>query len=185
MADIDFATCDRPDELIRLAWSAGLDRKAVIRAGAGAAGLLLATERNGLITLFWPVPRPLEAVDRWCENGRARAGPAGNERMRPNASAVVPGCVLGAVATQWFVAPHLSRPHAELALLLICLASSAVLGVVFRAMIEATLRRRTARLDEEAALAIVLEQLRLGMVTSAALAPRACVWIRRDLAPKP
>ena len=67
----------------------------------------------------------------------------------------------------------------------VMLASIAVLGIVFKVLIAAALRRRALRLDEETALAIVLEQLRLGMIVNAALVPRACVWIRRGLAAPP
>jgi len=179
VADADFAKCEQPDELIQLAWNAGFDRKAVIREGVDAAGLLLAGERNEIATLFWPVPRPLEAVDRWSEN--PHPDPPVTEKLRPYASAVVPGCVVGAVVTYLVVAPRISEDSSLTALVWIMVASIAVLGVVFKLLIEATLRRRVARLDEETALGIVLEQLRLGMIANAALVPRACVWIRRGL----
>lgn len=180
MADVDFANCEQPDELIQLAWNAGLDRKVVIREGLDAAGLLLAGERNQIVTLFWPAPRPLEAVERWSEN--PNQDPAISEKLRPFASAVIPGCVVGAVATHFFVAPRMSVDSGLTALVWIILGSIALIGVVFKVMIAAMLRRQAARLDEEAALGIVLEQLRLGMIVNSALVPRACVWIRRGLA---
>ncbi len=182
VAAVDFAKCEQPDELIQLAWNAGLDRKAVIREGVDAAGLLLASELNTNITLFWPVPRPLEAVDRWCENPHANPplGPA----LRPHASAVVPSCVLGGVVSHFFVAPRMPEgPGLNLAIVGIIAATFAVLGVVFKLLIDATLRRQVARLDEETALGIVLEQLRLGMMRDPRLVPLVCKWIRRGLTP--
>jgi hypothetical protein len=182
VADVDFAKCEQPDELIQLAWNAGLDKKAVIREGVDAAGLLLAGERNEIVTLFWPVPRPLEAVDRWSEN--PHPDPPVSEKLRPYASAVVPGCILGALVTHFIVAPRMSEDSGLTALVWIMVASIAALGVVFKLMIGAALRRRASRLDEDTALGIVLEQLRLGMTVNAALVPRACVWIRRGLTGK-
>jgi hypothetical protein len=182
VADVDFATCEQPDQLIQLAWNAGLDKKAVIREGIDAAGLLLAGERNNITTLFWPVPRPLEAADRWSEN--THAAPPLAEKMRPYTSAIVPGCVLGVLVTQLFVQPRTSQDHALTALVWIIPVWIAILGVVFKVLIEAAVRRQVARLDEDRALAIVLEQLRLGMTVNAGLVPRACVWIRRGLAPQ-
>lgn len=183
MADVDFAACERPDELIRLAWAAGLDRKAVIREGADAAMLLLAGEHSEIVTLFWPVPRPLEAVDRWSENSRQAAGTA--EQLRPFASAVVPSCVLGSLVTHLVVAPRMAEASALIVMVGIIAASFAVIGGASRLLIDAALRRQVARLDEDAALAVVLAQLRRGMVVNAALVPRACVWIRRGLAGRP
>ena len=173
MADVDFAASEQPDELIQLAWNAGLDKKVVIREGTDAAVLLLAGERNELATLFWPVPRPLEAVNRWSENSRPVTGTS--EALRPFASAVVPGCVLGAVVTK------VSGSGLD-ALVWIIVASIVVLGLVLKVLIDAAVRRQAARLDDEAALAIVLDELRIGAIRNAALVPRACVWIRRGLA---
>lgn len=182
VADVDFAACEQPDALIELAWSAGRDKTAVIRAGADAASLLLAGERDELTTLFWPVPRPLEAVDRWSGNTHPVTGTS--EQLRPFASAVVPGCALGSLVTRLVVAPRLSEDDGLTAMVGIIVTSIAVLGVVFKLLIEAALRRQVARLDEHAALAVVLAQLRRGMHMKPALVPRACVWIRRGLADK-
>lgn len=178
--DVNLTNSEQPDELIQLAWNAGLDRKAVIREGTDAAMLLLAGERNEIATLFWPVLRPLEVVDRWSENPRPVTGTS--EKLRPFASAVVPGCVVGYLATRLLVAPRMSEDSGLSALVWIIVASIVVLGVVFKLLIDGALRRRAAQLDEQTALAIVLEQLRLGMTVNAALVPRACVWIRRGLA---
>ncbi len=180
VADVDFASCEQPDQLIQLAWNAGLDKKLVIREGTDAAMLLLAGERNELATLFWPVPRPLEAVARWSENPRPVA--ATSEKLRPFASAVVPGCLLGYLATRFLVAPRMSEDSGLTALVLIIVASIVALGVMLQLLIGAALRRRIARLDDESALTIVLEQLRVGMTANAALVPRAVTWIRRGLA---
>jgi hypothetical protein len=167
--------CEQPDALIQLAWEAGLDKKAVIREGSDAARLLLAGERTAMITLFWPVPRPLEAVDRWSENPVSRT----TEPLRPYASAVVPGTVLGSLVTHVWVAPWLSDAAAQMALVGIIVASNALLGVLFQALIERRLRREVARLDEESALAIVLEQIRAGMAANPARVPRAVTRTRK------
>ena len=180
MGDVDFTKCEQPDELIQLAWNAGLDRKAVIRAGSNAARLLLARERTEVVVLFWPVPRPLEAVDRWSENPRHSAGTS--ERLRPYASAVVPGCAIGTLVTQLFVAPRMSYDRGLTALVWIIVASIVVLGVVFKVLIDMALRRRVARLDHEKALSIVLQQLRRGMAVAPALVPHTVTQIRRSLA---
>lgn len=180
MADVDFATCERPDALIQLAWDAGLDRKAVIREGVDAAGLLRASERTEFVTLFWPVPHPLEAVDRWSENPHAITQVP--EQLRPFASAVIPGCVVGALVGQLAVVPRVSPGLASTALVVCIVAANMVLGALFKALIAATLRRRLARLDEAAALAIVLAALRRGARQTPARVPRACEWIRAGLA---
>ncbi len=180
MTDTDLTTVEEPDVLIQRAWNAGYDRKAVIREGVSAAGLLLAGERNHLVTLFWPVPRPLEAVDLWSEN--PYPDPATTEKLRPYASAVIPGCVVGAVFTHLVVAPRMSEDNGYTALVWIIVASIVVIGVLFKVLIAASLRRRAARLDEDTAFGIVLEQLRLGMTVNPQLVPRACVWIQRGIA---
>lgn len=171
--------CERPDSLIQLAWEAGLDKKAVIREGSDAAGLLLAGERSELITLFWPVPRPLEAVDRWSGNSHPVTG--ATAELRPFASAVVPGTLLGSLVTQFLVAPWLSENGGLSALVLIIVASNAVVGVLFKVLIEGGLRRQVARLDEESALAIVLDQLRTGMAGHPAMVPRAVTRTRKEI----
>lgn len=181
MADLDFANIEQPDELIERAWTAGLDRKSIIREGSDAARLLLAGERNEIVTLFWPVPRPLEAVDRWSENPSSAIA----ESLRPFASAVVPGCVVGALITQFFVAPRLSEDAGLSALIWLILGSIVVLGVMFKVMIDMTLRKRVAQLDEQSAFSIVLERLRRGMVVSPQVVPIAVKLLRRWLASQP
>jgi len=180
VADVDFTKVEQPDELIRLAWNTGLDRKAVLREGTDAAGLLLAGERDHFTTLFWPVPRPLEAVGRWSGSPRPVAGLA--EGLRPYASAVVPGCVLGALVGHFLVMPRVSADSVAITLTLVIAATTAVLGIVLKLLIGAIQNRRIARLDDEAALAIVLDALRAGMKRNAARIPRACEWIREGLA---
>lgn len=181
MSDTDLLpNVEEPDVLIQHAWTAGLDKKAVVREGVNAAAFLLDGERNEMVTLFWPVPRPLEAVDLWTEN--PFPDPATTEKVRPFASAVIPGCVVGALATHFFVAPRMSEDNSLTALVWVIVASIAVIGVLFKVLIGATLRRRAARLDEETAYGIMLEQLRLGMTVNPQLVPRACVWIRRGVA---
>lgn len=169
--------CERPDLLIQLAWEAGLDKQAVIREGSDAASLLLAGERTELLTLFWPVPRPLEAVDRWSENSGART----TESLRPFASAVVPGTVLGSLATHVWIAPWLSESGGLVALVVSIGASIAIVGVLFEVLIEHGLRRQVARLDEQSALALVLEQLRAGMAANPAMVPRALTRTRKEI----
>lgn len=180
MADLDFGNNEKPDELIQHAWDAGLDRKAVIREGSDAARLLLAGERNEIVTLFWPVPRPLEAVDLWSQNPRS----AVPEKLRPFASAVVPGCVVGACITHFFVASHLSEDVGLSALMWIIIGSIVALGVIFQTLIAITLRRRVARLDEQSAFSIVRERLQRGMVVSPAVVPIAVKLLRRGLSPQ-
>ena len=171
---------EQPDELILLAWKAGVDRMSVIREGTNAARMLLAGERNELRTLLWPVPRPLEAVSLWSANAHPISGIA--EGLRPFASAVIPGCIIGALVANFLVMPRLSELGAKTAMVGVIVATIAVLGVVLKVLIGASLKRRVARLDEEAALAIVLDALRAGMRRNADRIERACVWIRRGLA---
>ena len=170
VADVDFTKVEQPDELIQLAWNAGLDRKAVIREGTNAASLLIAGDRTQLATLLWPVPRPLEAIRRWSQNSRPVAG--ASESLRPFASAIIPACIVGYVGTRLL-------DGGSSMMVAIIAASVAVIGLVLKILIDAAVRRRAARLDEEAALAVVLEQLRRGMTTNTALVPIAVTWLRR------
>ncbi|MBA3460766.1 MAG: hypothetical protein H0T46_12435 [Deltaproteobacteria bacterium] len=170
---------EQPDELILHAWNGGIDRMSVIREGTDAARLLLAGERNELATLFWPVPRPLEAVSRWSGNSRPVAGVS--EGLRPFASAVVPGCIVGALVAHFVVTPHVSELGAKTAMVLVIVATIVVVGVLLKVLIGARVKRQVARLDEEAALAIVVAALRAGMKRNPARISRACEWIRRGL----
>lgn len=177
MADVDFAACDRPDELILLAWDAGYDRRAVIREGVDAAGLMLA-DRDELRTLFWPSPGPLEAVGLWSgDDGDAPAAVG----LRPFASAVIPGCAMGTAVDFVVARPRMTEDANLSALVWIIVASVGALGFVFRLLIAAALRRRVGRLDEDSALALVLAQVRRGMAANPAFVPRACEWLRRGL----
>lgn len=161
--------CERPDWLIRVAWEGGLDRRAVIREGADAARLLLASEWQSTVTLFWPVPRPLEAVDRWCDNETTASRIAPSER--PWASAVIPGAVLGSLISTFVIARRTSGGAARLTIVVVTLLSIVVLGAIFKVLIDAPLRRRVARLDEESAYRIVLDQLGNGMAARPGLVP--------------
>ena len=158
---MDFATCEQPDELIRLAWDAGVDRKAVIREGTDAARYLLAGERDELSTLFWPVPRRLEAVSRWSGNSRPIAGAP--EESRPFASAVVPACIAGGLLAHFVVLPRAPALGVTMTTVGVIVATFAALGFVQKVLIGASLKRQVARLDEDRALAIVLDALRRGM----------------------
>ncbi len=173
-------TCERPDWLVRLAWDAGLERRALIEEGLECAIRLHATDWNGNVALFWPVPRPLEAVEVWC--GRRSVLTQMSEGSRPHASAIVPGCVIGAVISTVFVSPRLTGLPGELAICAVCVAAVGALGLLFKVLIDATLRRQVARLDEERAFAIVLEQIRVGMKTSPLRVPRVTEVLARQLA---
>lgn len=170
---MDSGKVDQPDELIQLAWSTGLDKKTVIREGTDAARLLLAGERNELVTLFWPVPRRLEAVSVWSGNRRPIAGIT--EGMRPFASAVVPACVAGGLIA------HFASMSGTIAIVGMIAAIFIALGLVLKVLIGATIKRRVAKLDDDAALAIVLDALRAGMKRTPARIPRACEWLREGL----
>lgn len=177
---MDLATCEQPDELIQLAWNAGFDRKLVLREGTDAARYLLAGERDELSTLFWPVPRRLEAVSLWSGNSRPAAGVP--EELRPFASAVVPACIAGGLLAHFVVLPRAPALGATTTITGVIVATFALLGAVQKVLIRASLRRQVARLDEDSALSIVLDALRRGMRRNAARIPRACVWIREGLA---
>jgi hypothetical protein len=173
------ARCERPDELIQIAWDAGLDRRQVIRAGADAASTLFADERTQNLTLFWPVPRPLEGVDRWL--GVVRPIKAGTYRQRPFASAVWPGAVLGYLTDHFVTASRLSGETRWIAMGLISVGWVVVVGAVLKVLIEASLRRQASRLDEDKALARVLEQLRIGMTRHPLRASDAAKRARNQL----
>ncbi len=176
--DADLTKTEQPDELIQLAWNAGLDKKAVIREGTDAAMLLLSSASAATCSLLlWC--HNTEAVARWSENPRPVAGTL--EKLRPWASAVIPSCVIGYLVTRLFIAPRMSEDGGLTALVWTIVASFVAVGIVLQVLLAASLRRQAARLDDEAALAIVLEQLRLGMTVNAALVPRAVTWIRRGL----
>lgn len=163
----------QPDELIQLAWNTGHDKKRVIREGTDAARLLLAGELNDLVVLFWPVPRRLEAVSVWSQNRSSIA--AINEGMRPFASAVIPACIIGSVLAHVFALGALS-------IVGVIAMTFVALGFVLKVWIGASIERQVARLDDDAALAIVLDELRAGMRRTPARIPRACEWIRKGLA---
>lgn len=179
VTDVEHTSVERLDELIHRTWDAGGDRKMVLRSGISAARLLL-SETSDLVTLFWPVPRPLEFLDRWLGTTR----PAGGAMAagRPIGSALVPGCALGAVVTHLVVRPHVGDDHELTVMPWIILASIAVLAGVFKLLIEATFRRRLARLDDETALAILLAQVQRGVRMAPRLVPEACEWFRNGLA---
>ena len=179
MAAVDLNSTDQPDALIELAWKSGLDRRDVIRAGSDAAKLLLATERYDVVTRFWPVPRPLEAVDHWADN----AGNEIAEGLRPFGSALVPGCVFGALVAHFLVAPFMSDYSGDWAMVFIIVASIIVIGFVFKLLIERTLKRRVAALDEQQAFDIVIDQLRRGKAASPRVIPIAVTRLKRRLAP--
>ena len=171
VGDVDFAKCEKPDELLQLAWDAGFDKKTLIREGSDAAQLLLRGDTGEYFYRpYWPVPHPLDAVDRWSENTGSSA--VLGEWLRAFGSAIFPGCFLGA-AVAHFVSPRSVGWTMSAGEFLIVVTSFVVHVLVFRLLIGVTLRRRVARLDEERALAIVLDQLRRGMVKSPALVPRA------------
>ncbi|MCC6997842.1 MAG: hypothetical protein IT370_24720 [Deltaproteobacteria bacterium] len=173
MADVDFATCQQPDELIQLAWNAGHDRTKVIREGTDAARYLLAGERNDFVNLFWPVPRRLEAVRLWSGNHSRLADI--EVESRPFASAVIPACIAGGLTA------HFLAISGTLAIVGMIAAMFVVLGLVLRVLIGATIKRWVAQLDDDAALAIVLDALRAGMKRTPARIPRACERIRDGL----
>ena len=177
---MDLATSERPDELILRGWSAGLDRKAVLREGTDAARYLLAGERDELSRLFWPVPRRLEAVSLWTENWHPVTGVP--EELRPFASAVVPACIAGALLAHYVVLPRAPALGETMTITGVIVATYALLGAVQKVLIRASLRRQVARLDEDTALGIVLDALRRGMRRTAARIPRACERIREGLA---
>lgn len=174
------APSERPDELILRAWSAGFDRMAVLREGTDTARYLLAGERDELATLFWPVPRRLEAVSLWSRNSHPISGLV--EESRPFASAVVPACIGGALLAHFVVLPRAPALGETATMLGVIAATFTLLGFVHKALIGASLRRQVARLDEDTALGIVLHALRRGMRRNPARMPRACEWIREGLA---
>ena len=119
---------------------------------------------------MFPTPVPLDLRDIPWRFGSSCCG-----------DLVVPGCVLGFVITRALVTLRSWQDSNLSALVWIIVASIVALGLVFKALIAVALRRRAARLDEDSAFAIVLEQLRLGMIKNPALAPRATTWIRREI----
>ncbi len=173
------AKCERPDELVQIAWDAGLDRKRVIRAGADAASTLFADERTQNLRLFWPVPRPLEGVDRWL--ARDRPIEASTTRQRPFASALIPGIVLGYLTDHFVLAIRLSGDTRWTAMSVICIGWMVVVGLLFKVLIESSLRRQAARLDEDKAFALVLEQLRIGITRRPHRATDAAKRARKQL----
>ncbi len=170
--------CEKLDELIQIAWDAGLDRKAVIREGSFIAQMFAGGgELDSVVTLFWPVPRPLEVVDRWSEASRL----GHEEKLRPFASAVVPGTVFGGLVSHYVVAPDLSKLVGQLVLTAIVVASIALLGLVLQRVIGLVLARRAATLDEDTALILVLVRLRGGVLRKPRLVPFMLPRLRKAL----
>lgn len=166
MSEGDFATCASPDQLIQRAWDAGHDRPTVLREGADAARLLLAGERDELATLFWPVPRRLEAI---APDESAAAS------LRPFASVVVPACLAGGVLARFGIVAGATAIVGAIAAVFL------TLGFLTKVFVAKSLQHQRARLDHDVALTIVLDALRAGMRRNPARIPRACEWIRRGL----
>ena len=91
------------------------------------------------------------------------------------ASAVVLVCVGGALIAH-------ALGGGSTMIIAVIAALQVVNGVGVKLMLGAIQRWRVARLDEDAALVVVLDTLRAGMKRTPLRIPRACEWIREGFA---
>lgn len=153
------AQTDRADWALRLAFEAAKDRRAVVAVGAEHAEYI---DKRGklalLLALLTPYPAPIEAVRRW--SGSDDEG-LGEMFAKGRASAFA---AVFAMAITWggdrFVVAHgttgMLRSAADFAIFFFTLA---VLRRLVGRLFSSAIERRIAKLDEEAALEIVLKEV--------------------------
>jgi hypothetical protein len=161
------AACTRPDWLIQLAFDA-IDHKVAIRIGSGAARML--TNRSDTLWLFNPNPNPLETVDAWAASEGDLPDYLRSNSIRAITLATIPAGGLGYLC-QRIVAHGAWTAASVVTYLALILALEVVLALLFRVALAGIVRRRAARLDDHAALAIVLDELREGAAASPRLVP--------------
>jgi hypothetical protein len=160
--------CDRPDWLVLLAQEVAEPRTAV-RIGLGAAQLL--SSASDTLWLFKPNPDRLETLAAW-------AGDDDGELARSSAFAravvlaSLPATVLAYVLVT-VVAPGAWTGRRELAMIAALAALEVIFTMVLRRALAAVVRRRAARLDERAALGLVLDEIRRGATASPRRVPIA------------
>jgi hypothetical protein len=142
------AACDRPEWLVELAWEA-TDHETAVSIGLGAAQLSSAA--SDTLALFKPNPDRLETVAAWTGDASETDAFA-----RSVVLASVPAVVLG------YAVVALIMPGAWLAYVGAILALELGFAMVLRRWLAAIVRRRAAQLDDRAALAIVLDEIRKG-----------------------
>lgn len=171
------ANCERPDWIIRLAFDAARNRRAVITHASGAARLLTRTKLRGPTELFIPWPGALEAVNAWAAN---TTGSRSFDTLRAYGVAALPATV-AAVLVDWLVVapqrgPGLTRVGAFNVVLVL---SVFVFAQIAQRGLALVVRRRVSRLDEETAMSIVVEMVADGMVRNPARVPGVVATLRR------
>ncbi len=150
------AACERPEWLVQLAWEVA-DHKTAVSIGLGAAKL--SSNASDAAWFFNPNPNRLETVAAWTgDDGEIeRSGALGRAIVLGAfpAVALAYGLVGAVVPDAWTAKYVLSLVGAILAL-------EVVLALVVRRSLAAIVRRRAARLDDRAALDIVLDEIRKG-----------------------
>jgi len=143
-----------PESILRSAFEAAKDRKAVIRYGAIAASGAYRSKWSAVIDSFHPLVHPLDAVEEWADTSDVLGERKG--WLRPFE-----------IATWWII------PIAIAADKLFVLPSAVVVAGIFvgdcviafaaKQYMAWSLRRQVASLDERAALEIVVEFMTNGL----------------------
>jgi hypothetical protein len=149
--------CTRPDWLVLLAWEA-FDHKTAVDLGVSVARLL-AKRSSDILWLWKPNPGRLEAVDAWTDKVPfyARSYNFG----RAVALAGIPAVGLVWILAR-FVLGGLWTEFRALQYIALMLALEVVFAWLVHVALARIVRRRAAQLDDRAALAIVLDEIRQG-----------------------
>jgi hypothetical protein len=151
------SACNRPDWLVQLAWEVA-DHETAVRIGLGAAQLL--STASDTLWLFNPNPNRLETIAAWGGDDDGEI-----ERSSAFGRAVVlagfPAAALAYILVTMLVPEEWASKYV-LSLVGSIFVLEVVFTVVVRWVLAAIVRRRAARLDDRAALGIVLDEVRKG-----------------------
>ncbi len=148
--------CKRPDWLLLLAWEA-VDHKTAADAGLSAARIL---NSDGLGWFVNPNPNALEAVQVWA--GTADDTTQSHATGRAISLAAIPGVGL-AYVVEYLILPAAYPERNLLRYAGFMVAFVVVCMFAIRAMLAAVVRRRAARLDDQAVLDLLLASIRSGV----------------------
>jgi hypothetical protein len=149
--------CDRPEWLVRLAWEVA-DHKTAVRIGLGAAEL--SSTASDTLWLFKPNPDRLETVAAWVGDDGDDIAHSG-AFSRAVVLAAVPAVALAFVVVTVVVRDAWTIRYV-VSLLGAILALEAAFAFLIRRALAAIVRDRAAKLDDRAALDIVLDEIAKG-----------------------
>lgn len=170
------AHCPRPDWLVRLAVEALPSRKKVLQLASDAASVLRASNRDRMLKLITPYPRRLEVIDAY----------SANKPLRDHAStrawmlALVPASILTYIGDNYIWGSLFGAFHYQVATI-IMFAFVVVISRLVKGMLALVVRMRAARLDDDKALRIVIEEIDRGMTLAPVHVPGATDAFKRRL----